>query len=156
MRVDVDIDEAAIRARVADVDAFIRGRARQSIGRLTLKLQRNIKRDKLTGQVLGVQTGTLRRSIDRVVRDGQDNIDGVVWTNVKYGLAHEYGFRGAVSVRTHLRQIKQAFGRSISPRAVNVNAHTRNVNMPERSFLRTALREMEQEIRSKFARNLNR
>lgn len=50
----------------------IRSRVTESIGRLILKLQRKVMQEKLSGQVLKVRTGTLRRSIDqRLVTDNQ-------------------------------------------------------------------------------------
>jgi hypothetical protein len=62
---------------------------------------------------------------------------------VKYGRAHEYGFQGTVSVKEHLRTIKQAFGKTLaSPKTISVRGHSANVNLPERSFLRSALREL--------------
>jgi hypothetical protein len=65
---------------------------------------------------------------------------------VSYARQHEYGFAGAVSVKAHLRMVKKAFGRSITPTQVHVRAHARNVVYPERSFLRSALKDMTPEI----------
>lgn len=115
-----------------------------AVTRLTLKLQRNVKAGKLSGQVLKVRTGTLRRSIDQNVTVGSDSIVGRVSTNVRYGRTHEYGFTGPVTVRSHLRTIKQAFGRPIASKAVTIGSHTRNVDLPARSFLRSALKDLEQ------------
>jgi phage gpG-like protein len=117
----------------------------KGIGRLTLKLQRKVKMEKLTGQVLNVKTGTLRRSIDqRVIQRPDGSITGIVATNVKYAGVHEFGFKGRISqsVREHLRKNRGKRGKH------KVRAHTRNrdVDLPERSFLRSALREMTPEI----------
>ena len=57
---------------------------------------------------------------------------------------HEFGFSGTQNVRESLRTVKQAFGRPISPVEAIVRAHSRKVDLPERSFLRSALRELEQ------------
>ncbi len=49
-------------------------------------------------------------------------------------LPHEYGFNGDVTVKAHLRMIKMAFGKSISPKQVSIKTHTRKVDLPEKSF----------------------
>lgn len=114
---------------------------------LVYKLQANVKRDKLSGQVLSVRTGTLRRSIYGKVVAKDTFIYGVVGTNVKYAAAHEYGFKGKVTVREHLRKITKAYGKDLAePKSVMVMAYSRKMNLPERSFLRSALKDMEPEI----------
>lgn len=122
--------------------------AHAAIGRSVLRLQSHIRRNKLSGQVLGVRTGTLRRSIDQAVVTASSNrVTGEVGTNLKYGIAHEYGFNGSVNVKAHLRQIKQAFGRPLKqPVFVPVRAYSRHVSLPERSFLRSALKDLQPAI----------
>lgn len=151
--------------RLRAIPDGVRSNLTDSIGRLTLKLQRKVKQEKLSGQVLKVRTGTLRRSVDQsMVTDG-NSIAGVVSTNVKYGKAHEYGFQGTVqqTVKEHLRRSKEQMKAAILKRkdgmsfvskrgkkngAILVREHTRTaqINLPERSFLRSALRDMEGEI----------
>lgn len=118
----------------------------QSIGRLTLKLLTRVKVNKLSGQVLNVRTGRLRRSITYVVNKTPSRITGIVGTNVEYARAHELGFSGEVSVKAHLREIKKAWGKDITPRTVEVRTHSRQVNLPAKSFLRSAMEEMTPEI----------
>jgi hypothetical protein len=67
----------------------------------------------------------------------------MVSTPVKYARPHEYGFHGTVDVREHMRTIKQAFGRPIEPGRGHGSAHSMKMNLPERSFLRSALMDME-------------
>lgn len=118
--------------------------------RLGITLQRHVKQDKLSGQVLKNRTGHLRASIAHETTDGEAGIVTRVGVfqgpTVIYGRAHEFGFKGVVTVRAHVRNIKQAFGRPIAPRSVNVRAHSANLNVKERSFLRTAFAEMRGEI----------
>ena len=134
-----------------------RASLRQSIGRLALKLQARVMRQKLSGQVLNVKTGRLRRSIDQVVRDNGDDIAGVVSSNVEYARAHEYGFSGQESVKAHLRTIKQAFGKPLkAPVTFQVQAHARKANIPERAFLRSALAEMQPEIQAEMRKAVGR
>lgn len=131
----------------------VQSRIESSIGASVLKLQRHIQNGKLSGQVLRVQTGTLRRSIDQLVVKQGDTVTGIVNTNVRYGVMHEYGFSGTVSVKSHLRQMKSAFGRPLKEaRFVQIGAHSRQVNVPERSFLRSALRDLKPQIENSLRR----
>lgn len=122
-----------------------------SVQRLTLKLLAKVKSEKLTGQVLNVRTGRLRRSINQRLELNSRGIFGKVGTNVKYGRAHELGL--TVDVKAHARLIKQAWGKKLrTPKLVMVKAH--KVKYPERSFLRSALKEMEPGIRAEMRRAL--
>jgi len=130
----------------------LKGGVSQAIGRLVLMLQRNVKADKLSGQVLRVKTGRLRRSINARTEGMDGNTPtGYVGTNVSYARPHEYGFTGQVNVKAHIRNIKTAFGKSITPQAVQVGGFSRQVNLPERSFLRTGLAD----LRPTIARELD-
>lgn len=135
--------------------------------RLAIELQGNVKEDKLSGQVLHVRTGTLRRSINQRVESSGSQIVATVGTNVEYAAIHEYGFHGQVTVREHLRRSRAQMGlarfrmNKLGERIevkgsyakagggngeVYVRSHTREVDLPERSFLRSALREMQPKI----------
>lgn len=116
------------------------------VERLSIELQAHVKQNKLSGQVLKNRTGTLRRSINRRVTVTPTSVQASVGTNVKYAKVHEYGFKGTVQVREHLRMIKQAWGRPIEEREVSVRAHARKVDLPARSFLRSALRDKRAQI----------
>lgn len=128
-----------------------------TIGRLTLRLLTRVKGDKLSGQVLKTRTGRLRRSINRRLEGaGTTSIAGYVGTNVEYARRHELGFHGTETVREHLRLIKQAWGKQLgSPKQVRVQTHSRQVDYPARSFLRTALREMDAEITAELKQATN-
>lgn len=115
---------------------------RASMTKLVGMLQQTIKFSKLSGQVLNVRSGRLRKSISTSVEQTRGRTTGNTFTDVWYGRVHEYGFTGVIAVEAHLRQIKQAWGRSISPKSVFINAYERRVNLPERSFMRTALRDL--------------
>lgn len=137
----------AVVTRLKTGDSRLREGMSQSIGRLVLTLQRNVKADKLSGQVLNVRTGRLRRSINsRLENNNTAQPAGFVGTNVSYARAWEYGFDGKVNVRQSLRMQVVAFGKSIEPRQVTVQAHSRTVHMPAKSFLGSALQEMQPEI----------
>lgn len=95
----------------------------------------------LSGKALKRRTGRLRGSITHNVKLDGDNVVGQIGTNVVYGRIHELGYTGPVQVMAHARTIRQAFGRAITPTVVNVRAHTRNVDMPARPFLRPAVKD---------------
>lgn len=135
--------DAAVSADLRALPARARAGLAKGLGRIALRLQAKVQREKLTGQVLKVQTGTLRRSVEQVVKDSGENVLAVVSSNVKYARIHEYGFTGTASVKGHIRTIKQAFGKSIAPTQVSVSSHSRRVDHPERSFLRSSLRELD-------------
>ena len=122
----------------------VRTAARQSITRSLFELVAEVKSQKLSGQVLRNRTGRLRRSIHASkVEDTGGEIAGTVGTNVEYAAVHEYGFSGTVTVKAHMRMITQAWGKQLkNPHQVSVSSHGRQVNLPERSFLRSALKEM--------------
>lgn len=123
-----------------------------------IQLQARVK-EKLTDDVLHVRSGTLRRSINQqVLIESATTVRGIVGTNVRYAAVHEYGFVGTAYVPDHIRRITSS-GRTASSfdRArmgkigekrlryingvANVRGHTMRMNLPERSFLRSSLKE---------------
>ena len=143
-----------LRKKFRDSIPNIESGVQKEIMRLALKMTRVVM-GKLTGPVLNVGRGVhggngsggrLRRSIHPEWDFKQGYSGATVGTNVEYAAIHEYGFSGSVQVKSFQREMTRAFGKPISPTQVTVRAHTRNVNMPERSFLRSTLREMKSEI----------
>ena len=137
-RVGVDVDFNEVNDRV-------RAEIRRTVNALTLKLQRMIQEDMLTGQRLNVQSGRLRGSVSSKVEEGNGWIEGTVGAGgalVPYAFAHEFGLKGSLAIKAHLRMIKKAFGQPITPRQVMIKAHSRSVNMRERRFMRDSLDEI--------------
>lgn len=118
---------------------------KSEIKKIAIDLTAKVKGEKLSGQVLNVRSGRLRRSINYRIEESDTGIDAKVGTNVEYGRVHEFGFKGAVNVKEHMRAGKQ-----------KVRAHKRRMNLPERSFLRSSLREMQPDIESRIARAIGR
>lgn len=135
-------------SRLTAMPERLRGQLKTTIQRLTLNLLRDVKSGKLTGQVLNVRSGRLRRSINQRVEENGTSIFGVVGTNVEYARAHEYGFKGVVSVKSHMRKTKRGG-------SAYVSAHNRRMNLPERSFLRSALADSKVTIREQIQLALN-
>jgi phage gpG-like protein len=107
--------QGEVMARVRRLSERIPQEMRIGIERLTIRLQTIVRSEKLSGQVLKVKTGRLRNSIAREVFSAGAMVTGIVSSAVKYAKPHEYGFHGTVSVREHMRTVKQAFGRPIEP-----------------------------------------
>lgn len=117
------------------------------ITQLGIELQREVQQGKLSGQVLRSRTGLLKSSIDLRVDQSGSAITASVFTDNRYAGVQEYGFAGTVSVRASLRRIREAFGRPIAEKTINVRAYDHRMNLPERSFLRSALEDMAPAIR---------
>ena len=140
-------DEQLLERLRALPDAINSGLAR-SITQLGIDLQRNVRQDKLSGQVLRSRTGALKSSIDLRIDQGARSVSASVFTDLRYGAAQEYGFAGTVSVGASLRWIREAFGRPIAEKTISVRAHNRRMDLPERSFLRSGLEDMTPAIRA--------
>ena len=141
------IGSEQIIAKFERMQAQAMPKLQERIARIVIKLQTRVVANKLSGQVLKVRTGTLRRSIHNDVITTGSSVTGIVGTNLEYAAFHEYGFQGTQNVKEHLRTIKQAFGKPLkSPKKITVSAHARQVNYPEHSFLRSALSDMRQDI----------
>lgn len=145
------IGDREIIARLNAMPRNLQSGLARAITRLGLELQRKVQGEKLSGQVLHVRTGVGRSSINLKVDQSATAVTASVGTPLSYMRAHELGFHGTVSVRAHLRQITQVFGHPIAPTTQHVGAHSRRMNLPERSFLRSSLREMQTAIQSGVA-----
>ena len=139
-------DEQLLERLRALPDAINLGLLR-GITRLGIGLQSDVQQDKLSGQVLRSRTGLLRSSIDLRVDQSGGAITASVFSDSRYAGVQEYGFAGTVSVRASLRRIREAFGRPIAEKTISVRAHDRRMDLPERSFLRSALEDMTPAIR---------
>lgn len=142
---------------------------RQTTQKLGFSLAAYVAERKLTGQVLRNRTGRLRRSIHADFVDTPTSSSSIVGTNVEYAHIHEYGFRGRVTVKEHLRMLREQGkmvllgknkhggigtwskrrGKLTGFNSV-VRQHDMNMNMPERSFLRSALADKADYIRQEY------
>jgi phage gpG-like protein len=139
-------DEQVLAWLRAAPEAVNSGLAR-AITKLGIDLQRQVQENQLTGQVLAIRSGSLKSSIDLRFDQSANGVTATVFSDSRYAGAHEFGFAGTADVRASLRNIKQAFGRPIPEKSINVRAYSRRMDLPERSFLRTALEDMAPIIR---------
>lgn len=100
-------------------------------------------RQKLSGEVLHVRSGDLRGSIHTKVTETTTSVKGTVYSagDVKYARIHEYG--GTIPAHDIVPNKKKALafivdGKQIFARRV----HIPEINMPERSYLRSSLEEL--------------
>jgi hypothetical protein len=133
--------------RLRALPEAVNSRLLAAITRLGIELQADVQQDKLSGQVLRSRTGSLRSSIDFRVDQSGSTFTASVFTDRRYAGAQEYGFVGLVSVRASLRRIREAFGRPIAEKTISIRAYDRRMDLPERSFLRSALEDMTPIIR---------
>ncbi len=147
MLTEIQVAETRVVARFDRMPDAVRAEMVKAVQVERLVLEALIKR-KLSGEVLNVVTGRLRRSIFSDVETRDDAVTGTVSQSgdVKYGARHEFGFTGAETVAAHVRTITQAFGYAIAPRAVDVRSFTRTANTPERSFMRSSLADRSEAI----------
>lgn len=107
-----------------------RAQLKQTFKRIGYGLQAHIKNRKLEGQVLHHRSGRLTESIHPEFFSTPNEEKVSVGTNVSYAAAHEYGFHKTVQVKEYTRKD-----------GARVKAHDVKMNLRERSFLRTSLRE---------------
>jgi Bacteriophage HK97-gp10, putative tail-component len=139
-------DEQALE-RLRSLPEAVNSRLLRAITQLGIELQRDVQQDKLSGQVIRSRTGSLKSSIGFRIDQSGGAITASVFSDSRYASAQEYGFVGTVSVRASLRRIREAFGRPIAEKTISVRAYDRRLDLPERSFLGSALDDMTPAIR---------
>jgi phage gpG-like protein len=129
-------------ARLNDMPNSVRSSLYRVITKLVLQLEASTKQ-KLSGDVLNVVTGQLRRSITHTVEKSSTSVIGKVFSsgNVPYAAIHEFG--GTTSPHEIVASKAQALhfimgGKDVFFKRVN---HPGSV-IPERSYLRSSLEDM--------------
>ena len=152
------IGAVEVETRLRRAGYTVRMAVYKAVSELGLRLPARVKEDKLSGQVLNVRTGRLRRSINLKMEDGEAGVYASVGTNVVYARIHEYGGTVHMKARqvTLNRQLNMKTGefkkggRFVKAGRANyatdhdVGEH--DIVMPERSFLRSSLADMRSEI----------
>lgn len=144
----VIIGDKEVMARFDNFAGKLRDELKTGIGRAALAVQRNVVDVKLAGAALNVRTGRLWRSINVKTTETGNSITASIGTNVSYGAAWEFGFR---------RKIGAGARGWLASSVSNARATYYIARHPpgtksyaERSFLRSALADMEDTIRSEF------
>jgi phage gpG-like protein len=88
---------------------------------------------------LHVRSGDLQRRIKSGVAETNNTVVGWLANNMAYAAVHEYGFKGSVTVKAHIRQR----GKTV----FTVRSHTRQMNIPMRKFLKPGITENMDRIR---------
>ena len=128
-----------LQARFNQLSTDMHNGVARAIFALTIELQRMVKQDKLSGQVLNTRTSNLRNSIAENVTDNGSIIEGTVGTNVSaipYARIHEFG-----------GEIKAKRAKFLRFKIGNRWISKKSVTIPERSYLRSALKDLEPKIR---------
>lgn len=150
--------DAAVLLRLRSMGIRIHDRLRREVTAISIDLTRYVKESKLSGQVLKNRTGTLRRKINYEVRESASSIISSVGVKLSYAAPHEYGIDKVVTVREHVRHIASRDVRGkIDGRRKQVAAgvgyvreHQRHMQLPERSYLRSSLRDKASSIRERL------
>lgn len=136
-------------ARLDAAPATVRRELTREITAIVLLLEGHIKNTKLSGQVLHVRSGDLRRSVHAVLPVVQTatGVTGKVAQSgdVKYGAIHEFGGRTPAHV------IEAKNGKALHFMMGGKDVFFKKVNhpgsqMPERSYMRSSLADLRNEI----------
>jgi len=137
---------AALQERVPQISTELS----KAVKVLSVKFVRVVKQDKLSGQVLKNRTGHLRGSIRPETETTQNSTTATIYAGgfrAPYGVIHEYG--GVIPAHTVVPRFAKAL--AFTPagggdRIVRKLARIPDVRMPERSYMRSTLTEMRDEI----------
>lgn len=135
------------RERLQGVPEQVHQAIRAKVYTLTLLLEAHIKLNKLSGQVLKTQSGRLKRSIQSSVIDDGEIIRGRVFStgDVPYAGIHEFGGRTSPHLISPVKAQALAFMYSGKLVFAKLVRHPGSV-MPERSFMRSGLQDMRDQI----------
>lgn len=140
-------------AKLDDAPNSVRRELTREITAIVLLLEGHIKNDKLSGQVLHVRSGDLRRSVHAVlpVTQTATGVMGKVAQSgdVKYGAIHEFGGKTPAHVIEAKKGAALAFmmgGKQVFFKKVN---HPGSV-MPERSYMRSSLADLREDIANRL------
>jgi hypothetical protein len=132
-------------ARLSALPDAVNSAVARTVADLGGELQQRVQ-DKLSGQSFQPRSGKLRSSIDLKVDRSLTEMNAVASTDLDYGRTQEFGFAGVVGVKASLRRIREAFGRPIAEKTINIRAYRRRFDLPGRSFLASALDETTPDI----------
>lgn len=140
--------DKAVIARLNTTEPRVRQALTEAALRIGIHLESYVRKNKLSGQLLKRRTGTLAASIDHKVTSTSSSVTAVIGSRVNatkplaYARALEDGFDGVVTVKEHLRMVKQAFGKPLAnPHNVTVRGHTAKRKTKAYRYLASSLAE---------------
>ena len=137
----------ALRARFAALPAQVQAALAAKAASLAQALKTHVTDDKLSGQVLHVRSGALRGSIGAEVTVDDDGVHARVFSagDLKYAATQEYG--GRTSPHDIVPNKAQALAFVIGGQQVFARiVHHPGSTLPERSYLRSSLADMADDI----------
>ena len=155
-KIDIKYDDKnpqgflSVYARIMDFKKRIPDEISRKLLEFGINAQATSKKDYLSNHsetTLGVVTGRLRSSIALTFKKEENISEVSIGTNVKYGVVHEKGFTGTVSIPSFSRRVRSRDIRGFvgeKKRILNkgtgiVRAHTRKLDIKARPFLRPAV-----------------
>jgi phage gpG-like protein len=141
-----DSASATLAAMPERISAALSDKANALAAELEAKIQQ-----KLAGGVLNLRTGALARSIVTIIEDSAAGVCVTIATSgdVKYAAIHEFG--GTIPAHEIVPNKAKALAFAVEGKqefAARVNLPA--VTMPERSYMRSSLAEMADEIREEL------
>jgi phage gpG-like protein len=140
--------------RLAGLPHRLRQALLQKATGLAAELEAKVQQ-KLAGSVLDARTGALARSIVTTIEDSSENVAVMVGSNgdVKYAAIHEFG--GVIPPHEILPDKAKALAFIAGGKQTfAVRANLQAITMPERSYLRSSLAEMADEIKEELAQSV--
>lgn len=141
------VGDTELIARLNAMPGALQSGIARAVTRLALELQRLVQQ-KLSGAVLKVRTGVLRSSINYQVERSATEVTASVGTNVQYARYHEFGVPHSWVIRP---KSARALAFEVGGQTIFAMRVT-HPPLPERSFLRSSLREMEPRIKEELER----
>lgn len=127
----IDLDE--VRQAIESLGLERTSKSVQAAARASfMAMLRDTIANRMSGQELGIVTGTARKSMRGFALRTSDRVIAAFGSPLRYVRAHEEGFSGPVNVRAHERE-----GRS--GKQHHVRAHVRQANIRARHFMRHSL-----------------
>ncbi|MGD0263535.1 MAG: hypothetical protein ABSD47_01110 [Candidatus Methylomirabilota bacterium] len=144
-----------VRERFEGFDARLRANLIRAVRHSALDVERRAK-ELVSGPVLRVRTGTLRRSISSRVEPFEGGVRGIISASAPYAATHELG------LTLHIPEIRPVRAKALhffisgghtgygAAEVFAMRARAHDVKMPERPFMRRALQEMAIQVRARI------
>jgi len=141
----------ALSERLQNAPAAIQSALRTKAADLAERLRKHVTDDKLSGQVLNARSGALRASIAAEVDDQAGQVIARVFSagDIKYAAIQEYGGRTAPHDIVPDKAKALAFLAGGAPVFAKI-VHHPGSQIPARSYLRSALADMGDQILAEF------